>query len=195
MQDVLVDGRQRRGRASSPGVGQHEPRWCGRNDDARPRDGGGDRRCAGLIGPTGLVLLGRGAAGICLHLREGLSGANTGRAPLVHRAGLAVAAARHACFRRCDPAGADRPVAGRHECREGHCEESPAEGQHPLRMLDPAAGVKKLGVRQPAVAASANNDDACDESRGGRQLTVPFCPLMRRSPFAGAHGGRPTQEF
>ena len=146
---MLVNRQRRHRGAGAPVVGQHEPRWCGRNDDARPKDGGGDRRCAGLIGLTGLVLLGRRAAGIRLRLCDGRSGAGTGRAPPVHGARLVVGATRHACLRSGRPPFADSRVDGRHECREGHCEESPAEGQHTSRMLDPATGVNDLARFQP----------------------------------------------
>ena len=56
-QDVLRNGRGWNRGTGSPGIGQHEARRSGRNDDAKTQDGARHRDGKCLGGLTGLFLL------------------------------------------------------------------------------------------------------------------------------------------
>jgi len=132
-----VPGHWRTGhrRRRSPCVTHHE-----RGDISRQHDPGAEnRRCNGggkrWTGLAGIAALGCRATTVVFRLCWNAMLPGAVRIDHVHRALGVFNTARHACFRRWHPPGADRGVSSHQAERQRESRESMDEHQHVPRML------------------------------------------------------------
>ena len=120
-EDVLGHWRDGYWRRRPPGVSQNESRNAGgqNNSNAEHRPSNGSN--GGGAGLIGILALGGCAATVGLRLRKNARGPSTLRVALVHRAFVALRAAGHALFWRCQPAGAHSRIPGEEPRRQEDC--------------------------------------------------------------------------
>ena len=156
----------------SPSV-TDDQRWNGNGkDDARAKDGARDHRDQRRSRLLGMLALGRGAASVGLCLRDALLMSGVVGLTLVHRAGAAVCAARHAFLRRCSPARTHRQgAAGQQHQAQDERREATNYQHDRIKNAQTSTVCQHALVRIPVTAASSlapqrgDRIDPCGASR------------------------------